>query len=122
MTAIVTPAAHPEGMGKSRHRPGPKVKVVQPGWRHRAAEAPPTAAQRAARLGPAQVLEKITRARIARDEAEAELAALIDRAVTVGVSWPEIARRLGVSRQAARQHYQRRHRGGGVRGRQDDAA
>jgi hypothetical protein len=57
------------------------------------------------------VLEKIARARIARDEAEAELAALIDHAVAAGIGWPQIARHLGVSRQAARQHYLRRHRG-----------
>jgi hypothetical protein len=61
------------------------------------------------------VLEKITRARIARDEAEAELAALIDHAVALGVGWPDIAWHLGVSRQAARQHYQRRHRDDGQR-------
>jgi hypothetical protein len=84
------------------------VKFVQPGYRHRAPAAPPTAEQRAARLSPSQVLERITRARIARDEAEAEL---VDHAVAVGVGWPEIARRLGVTRQAARQQYQRRHRG-----------
>jgi hypothetical protein len=42
-------------------------------------------------------------------EAEAELAVLIDHAVTVGIGWPDIATRLGVTRQAARQHYQRRH-------------
>jgi hypothetical protein len=47
-----------------------------------------------------------------RDEAEAELAMLIDRAVDQGIGWPEIATQLGVTRQAARQQYQRRHRGG----------
>jgi hypothetical protein len=31
--------------------------------------------------------------------------------VALGVSWPDITLRLGVTRQAARQHYQRRHRG-----------
>jgi hypothetical protein len=43
--------------------------------------------------------------------------------VALGIGWPDIAARLGVSRQAARQHYQRRH--GGEAGRddhQDDAA
>jgi hypothetical protein len=101
-------------MSRSRRRAGPKVKYVQPGWRHRAPAAPPTPGQRAARLSPQQVLEKITRARIAREDAEAELAALIDHAVASGIGWPEIARRLGVSRQAARQHYQRRHRDEGA--------
>jgi predicted transcriptional regulator len=58
------------------------------------------------------VLERIERARMARDEAEAELAVLIDYAVGLHVGWPEIAAQLGVTRQAARQHYQRRHRDG----------
>ena len=47
---------------------------------------------------------------MAQQEAEAELAALIDQAVGLGIGWPEIADHLGVTRQAARQHYQRRHR------------
>jgi hypothetical protein len=47
---------------------------------------------------------------IAREEAEAQLAMLIERAVGLGIGWPEIAAQLGVTRQAARQHYQRRHR------------
>ena len=59
----------------------------------------------------AQVLERIERARAAQQEAEAELAKLVDQAVSLGIGWPEIAARLGVTRQAARQHYQRRHRG-----------
>jgi hypothetical protein len=96
-------------MGRKR-RSGPKVKYVQPGYRHRAPAAPPTAEQRAARLSPPQVLEKITRARMQRDEADAELAALIDHAAALGISWPDIARHLGVTRQAARQQHQRRHR------------
>jgi hypothetical protein len=50
------------------------------------------------------------RARIQRDEADAELAALTDHAVALGISWPDIARCLRITRQAARQHYQRRHR------------
>jgi predicted ArsR family transcriptional regulator len=61
------------------------------------------------------VLDRITRATLQQEELDAELAALIDHAVALGVSWPDIARRLGVSRQAARQHYQRRHRGEGTR-------
>jgi predicted transcriptional regulator len=63
-------------------------------------------------LSASQVLERIERARLARDEAEAELVVLIDHAVSLGVGWPEIAAQLGVTRQAARQHYQRRHREG----------
>jgi hypothetical protein len=96
-------------MGSKRNRP--KVKYVQPCYRHKAPAAPPTAQEKAARLGPSQVLEKITRARIHQDELEQELAALVNHAVTLGISWPAIARHLGVTRQAARQHYQRRHHG-----------
>ncbi len=66
-------------------------------------------------MSPPQVLDQIGRARVAQQKAEAELAALIDHAVQLGVSWPQIATQLGVTRQAARQHYQRRHRDGGVR-------
>lgn len=59
----------------------------------------------------AQVLDQIERTRIAQLRAEATLAKLVDQAVSLGIGWPEIAARLGVTRQAARQHYQRRHRG-----------
>jgi len=47
-----------------------------------------------------------------RLELAAELALLIDHAVNLKIGWPDIARCLGVSRQATRQHYQRRHRDG----------
>jgi predicted transcriptional regulator len=63
------------------------------------------------RMPATQVLEQIERNRIAQQRAEAALAKLIDQAVGLGIGWPEIATRLGVTRQAARQHYQRRHRG-----------
>jgi len=59
----------------------------------------------------AQVLEQIERTRVAQRRAEATLAKLVDRAVGLGVGWPEIAARLGVTRQAARHYYQRRRRG-----------
>lgn len=74
--------------------------------------APPGPAEAIARLPAAKVLEQIGRARLQRDELDAELALLIDHAVSLGIGWPDIAQRLGVSRQAARQHYQRRHRDG----------
>jgi len=61
------------------------------------------------------VLERIEDARAAQQEAEAELAVLVDHAVSLGIGWPEIATRLGVTRQAARQHYQRRHRDSATR-------
>jgi len=47
----------------------------------------------------------------AQRKAEAELAKLVEQAVGLGIGWREIAARLGVTRQAARQHYRRRHRG-----------
>jgi predicted transcriptional regulator len=57
-----------------------------------------------------QVLEQIERTRVAQRRAEAALAKLVDQAVGLGIGWPEIADLLGVTRQAARQHYHRRHR------------
>ena len=68
--------------------------------------------ERVTHLPAPEALEQIEHVRHARDQAEAELASLIDHAVDQGIGWPEIADRLGVTRQAARQHYQRRHRDG----------
>jgi hypothetical protein len=105
-------------MGRAKRQ---KVKYVRPSYRHRAPASPPNPAERVARLSPTQVLERITRARLHQEELDAELATLIDHAVTLRIGWPDIARRLGVTRQAARQHYQRRHRDDAQR-HQDDAA
>jgi hypothetical protein len=60
-------------------------------------------------MASAWVLEDIRDTRAEQVEAEAELAALIDKAVDLGIGWPQIAAQLGVTRQAARQQYQRRH-------------
>jgi hypothetical protein len=60
--------------------------------------------------------------RLQQKELDTELAALIDHAVALGVGWPEIAHRLGVTRQAARPHYQRRHRDDSDSRSHDDAA
>jgi hypothetical protein len=106
-------------MGKARRQ---KVKYVRPGYRRRAPATPPSPADRIARLSPAQVLERIARARLHQKELDAEMAALIDRAVALEIGWPDIARRLGVTRQAARQHYQRRHRYDADHPSQDHAA
>jgi hypothetical protein len=100
-----------DSMGKSKRRSGPRVKHVPP-RREQAPAIPPAAVRRVTRLSAVQVLEQIEQARLARDEAEAELAVLIDHAVDLGIGWPEIAARLRLTRQAARQHYQRRHRDG----------
>ncbi len=106
-------------MGRARKQ---KVKYVQPGYRHRARAAPSSPSERVARLSPAQVLERITRTRLHQKELDAELAALIDHAVELHIGWPDIAHRLGVTRQAARQHYQRRHRDDSDGRSHDDAA
>jgi hypothetical protein len=58
------------------------------------------------------MLELLKRGRSARDEAEAKLDSLIDRAVNLGIGWPEIAAHLGVTRQAARQCFLRRQSSG----------
>ena len=105
-------------MGRVRKQ---KVKYVQPGYRHRARAAPPSPTERISRLSPAEVLDRIARARLQPKELDAELAALIDHAVALDVGWPEIACRLGVTRQAARQHYQRHHRDDPDGRSQDDA-
>ena len=99
-----------DSVGKSKRRSGPRAKHVQSRSRQQASAEPAGAARRVAHLSAPQVLEQIEHARLARDEAEAELAVLVDYAVGLSVGWPEIAARLGVTRQAARQHYQRRHR------------
>ena len=107
-------------MSKSKRHPGRSVKQASPGLRHGAPAGPTGPARRVSRLSPPQVLERIERARVARDNAGAELVVLIDHAVSLGIGWPEIAVKLGVTRQAARQHYQRRHRDGANR--QDQVA
>ena len=61
-------------------------------------------------MPPLQVLKRIERTRAAQRKAEAELAKLVEQAVGLGIGWPEIATRLGITRQAARQHYKHRHR------------
>jgi hypothetical protein len=99
-------------MGKSRRRSGPRVKRVQSQRQQPAPAEPAGSPQRVTHLSAPEVLEKIEHARHSREQAEAELASLIDHAVDQGIGWPEIADRLGVTRQAARQHYQRRHRDG----------
>ena len=96
-------------MRRPKRQSGSGARQVQPDRGQPPAE-PPSPARPVSRLSPSQVLERIRRARMAQQEAEAELAALIDQAVGLGIGWPEIADHLGVTRQAARQHYQRRHR------------
>jgi protein-disulfide isomerase-like protein with CxxC motif len=68
-----------------------------------------SSAQQPIQRPSAEILERIKRVRVERDRAEAKLDALVDRAVDLGIGWPEIAAQLGVTRQAARQRHQRRH-------------
>ena len=96
-------------MRRPKRQSDPRARQIQPDRGQPPAE-PPSPARPVSRLSPSQVLERIRRARMTQQEAEAELAALIDQAVGLGIGWPEIADHLGVTRQAARQHYQRRHR------------
>jgi len=69
----------------------------------------PRVPQPAAPSSAPELLEQIKNVRIERDKAEAELAILVDAAVRQGVGWPQVALQLGVTRQAARQQYLRRH-------------
>lgn len=96
-------------MSRSRRRLAKGIKP-RPNYRVKTPAVPPSPAERIARLSPAQVLERLGRARLQREELDAEMAALTDHAVSLGIGWPQIAGCLQVTRQAARQHYQRRHR------------
>ena len=99
----------------SRSRRSAKRIKPRPDDRAGGPAAPSGPAERIARLPTPKVLERIGQARLQRDELDAELTLLIDHAVSLGIGWPDIARCLGVSRQAARQQYQRRHRDGASR-------
>jgi hypothetical protein len=99
-----------ESMGKSKRRSGSRVKHAQSRGSKQTPAEPAGPAQRVTHPPAPRVLEQIEHVRHVRDEADAELAMLIDHAVDLGIGWPEIAAQLGVTRQAARQHYQRRHR------------
>ena len=95
-------------MRRPKRQSDPRARQIQPDRGQPPAE-PPSPARPVSRLSPSQVLERIRRARVAQQEAEAMVATLIDDAVGQGIGWPKIAAELGVTRQAARQHYQRRH-------------
>jgi len=87
----------------------PRARNAQPDRRDQAPARPPAPPKRVIQLSDAELLEQIRQVRIERDDAETELAMLIDTAVSQGIGWPQIASHLGVTRQAARQQYQRRH-------------
>jgi hypothetical protein len=99
-------------VARAKRRAKPKARQIQihQGQRQEGQAQPPGPTKRVSGLSPPQILERIEDAKATQQEAEAELAVLVDKAVILGIGWPEIATRLGVTRQAARQHYQRRHR------------
>ena len=99
-------------VARAKRRSKPKVRQIHEGQRPQGPAQPSGPAKRVSGLSPPQVLERIEDAKAAQQEAEAELAVLVDHALTLGIGWPEIATRLGVTRQAARQQYHRRHRDG----------
>ena len=96
-------------MGKPRRRTSQKARQARAIPRSQRPVDAASSTQPHAQPSGGQILEQLGRARSARDAAEAELDAIVDRAVGLGIGWPEIAVRLGVTRQAARQRYQRRH-------------
>lgn len=98
-----------DGMPRPKRRA--RQRIQQTGRSTQAEREPVTvsAAVPASQRSVEEMLERLKRVRSARDEAAAKLDALVDRAVGLGIGWPEIAAQLGVSRQAARQRYQRRH-------------
>lgn len=108
----MAPDPHAGLVSKSRHKPVPRARKARPDRRDPAPASQPGPPKRVTQLSEAELLEQIRQVRIERDDAEAELAMLIDAAVSQGVGWPQIASQLGVTRQAARQQYQRRYPGG----------
>lgn len=96
-------------VSRSRRRSVARAKQALPGPKRNSHTETPVPARPDIQVSPSQVLELIERARVTQGEAEAHLALLIDHASGLGIGWPEIAARLGVTRQAARQQYQRRH-------------
>jgi hypothetical protein len=99
-----------DGMAKPRRRAVQRARQAARSIQthHRAVETASSVQQPTQRRS-AEILERLKRVRAERDKAEAELDALVDRAVDLGIGWPDIAAQLGVTRQAARQRYQRRH-------------
>lgn len=103
------PAGTVDGMGNRKRASGPKPNYGRSAPGRRPPAAPSSSEQRDGGPGAGEVLKQIKRVRLVREQADAELARLVDRAVGLGIGWPKIAAELGVTRQAARQQYQRRH-------------
>lgn len=98
-----------DGMSKPRRRSTQRARQARSSQTEYKSVDAAGSAQRPSQRSSTEILERLKRARSARDAAEADLDAVVDRAVDFGIGWPEIAAQLGVTRQAARQRYQRRH-------------
>lgn len=76
-----------DGMGKPRRRSTQRARQAGSSRTHRTPGDTTGSAQRPSQRTTAEVLERLKRARSARDAAEAQLDALIDRAVALGIGW-----------------------------------
>jgi hypothetical protein len=81
-------------VARAKRRAKPKARQIHQGQRPEGQAQPPGPTKRVSGLSPPQVLERIEGAKAAQQEAEAELAVLVDQAVILGIGWPEIATRL----------------------------
>lgn len=98
-----------DGMSKPRRRSTQRARQARSSQTEYKSVDAAGSAQRPSQRSSTEILERLKRAQSARDAADADLDAVVDRAVDFGIGWPEIAAQLGVTRQAARQRYQRRH-------------
>src|SRR5437868_7814794 len=78
-----------ECVPRRKRQPGPKARQAQQDQRRQApAAGAPGPAQRVSRMSAEQVLEQVGRVWVVQQEAEAELALLVDHAVGLGIGWP----------------------------------
>src|SRR6266700_730785 len=87
----VAPGPHACRMGGSKRKSARSASRAQPGSTRQGSVNQPGVSQRVARLSAHELLDQIRYVRIERDEAEAELAILVDAAVRGGLGWPQIA-------------------------------
>jgi len=85
---MVRLSPHAGLVSKSKRKAPPRSRNVQPDRRDQAPVKQPGPAKRVTQLYDAELLEQIRQVRIERDDAEAELAMLIDAAVGQGIGWP----------------------------------
>ena len=99
--SLVGPSPHAGLVSKSKRKPVLRARKAQPDRRDQAPARPSGSPKRVTQLSDVELLEQIKQVRIERDDAETELAMLIDTAISQGLGWPQIASQLGVTRQAA---------------------